>query len=115
MCQREADGPYCFRVTMPSNDIVFNRTVSLHLVRLNQKSVMYVVDRVTKFNAACFLNGDLTLQVRHAFLCILVTAYVEFPVILALDQGPQICSDEWCSQAQRFGMFFTSFLSRKSQ
>lgn len=44
VCQREADEPLCFRVTMPHEDIGFNRTVSLDLMKLAGKAVLHIVD-----------------------------------------------------------------------
>lgn len=89
---------------MLSDDIVFIRTLSFDLMKLNQRSVLHALDRDTKFSAACFLNDESTFQARQAFLCIWVTTYVGFPEILALDQDAQFCSDEQCSLAQGSGI-----------
>lgn len=69
-CQREADAPYWFQVTVLNEKIVFSRTVFLCLMKLNDKTVLHTVDQNTKFNAAYFLNGESTAQVWRAFLFI---------------------------------------------
>lgn len=104
VCQREADAPYRFRVSLPHTEVVFNRIVSLDLMKLNNRSVLHAVDRDTKFSAACFLNGETTLHVWQAFLRIWVTTYVGYPDTLALDQGPQFSSEEWKSLAHDAGI-----------
>lgn len=95
VCQREADEPQRFRVSMPNDDVVFNRVVSLDLMKINRRTVLHAVDRDTKFSAACFTNGESTIDIWEAFLSIWVERYIGYPAILALDQGPQFTSREW--------------------
>lgn len=104
VCQREADAPYRFRVSLSHSEVVFNRVVSLDLMKLNNKSILHAVDRDTKFSAACFLNGETTLHVWQAFLHIWVTTYVGYPDTLVFDQGPQFSSEEWKSLAHDAGI-----------
>lgn len=63
VCQREADAPHRFWVSMPGEDSVLNRTVCLALMRLEGKQVLYLVDKDKKFSVACFLYGKSTKNV----------------------------------------------------
>lgn len=55
--QRESDAPHRFRVTIPDGKCVFNRSVSLDLTKIDVRQSLQIVDKATKFNAACFLDG----------------------------------------------------------
>lgn len=104
VCQREADAPHRFRVTMPSGECIFNKVVSLDLMKLDNETVLHAVDRDTRFSAACFLTAESTSIVWEAFLTIWVAPYVGFPDTLALDQGPQFTSNEWVNLARASGI-----------
>lgn len=95
MGQREADGPHRFRVSLPYEECVINRIVSMDLMKLYGKSVLHVVDRDTKFAAACFLAGESSSSVWEAFLSVWVSPYVGYPDCISADQGPQFQRDEW--------------------
>ena len=43
VCQRLANQPRRFRVSLPSDDIVFNRTLLMDLMSLSSKSVFHIV------------------------------------------------------------------------
>lgn len=55
-CQRLERNPTRFRVAMPTDNCVFNRTVGMDIMKLEQKSVLHVVDKDTKFSAARFFK-----------------------------------------------------------
>lgn len=54
MCQRKANEPHQFRVSLPYNDCVFDPVVSLDQMNLNSRTVLHIVDQDTKLGAACF-------------------------------------------------------------
>lgn len=94
-CQRLAKEPSRFRVSMPSEDCVFNRTVGMDLMKINKKTVLHVVDKDTKFSAATFTKGESSENIWEAFLCSWVAPYIGYPDIVILDQGPQFQSTEF--------------------
>lgn len=104
VCQREADAPHRFRVSLPGSDCIFNRTVCMDLMSLDGNSVLHVVDKDTKFGAASFLSSESTSGVWETFMLIWVSPYVGFPDEVATDQGPQFVSAEWKSLLQRSGV-----------
>lgn len=96
VCQRESNAPHRFRVSLPNVNCVFNRVVSLDLMKLGKRTVLHIVDRDTKFGAACFLVHETTTAVWEAFLRTWVAPYVGYPECLAFDQGPQFGkSGDW--------------------
>lgn len=103
-CQRNAAEPHRFRVSLPNEDCVFNRVVSMDIMFLDSKSVLHVVDRDTKFGAASFLLGQSASQVWQTFLNIWVSVYVGFPESVAIDQGPQFQIHEFSSLLQSAGI-----------
>lgn len=71
---------------------------------LDGKPVLHVVDRDTKFGAACFLENETTSGTWEAFLYIWVAPYIGFPDMIAVDQGPQFISAEWRNLTQAAGI-----------
>lgn len=72
VCQREATAPHLFRVSLPYEDCVFNRVVSMDLMKVGGKTVLHVADRDSKFVPACFLSAESTTAVWEAILHIWV-------------------------------------------
>lgn len=103
-CQRNAGEPHRFRVSMPADECVFNRMVSLDIMSLESSSVLHVVDRDTRFSAACFLPGESANQVWRCFLNIWVSTYIGFPDCVQVDQGPQFKSHEFRSMLSSAGI-----------
>ena len=73
--------PGSFRVSLPSEDIAFNRTVYMDIMYLDGKSVLNIVyKRVlkdTQFSAAAFLSqGETTEDVWHIYMTHWVIPYV---------------------------------------
>lgn len=83
---------------------MFNRVLSLALMKLNNSSVSYAVDLDSKIRAARFLNGEATAHVCQKIRCIWITTFVEYPDTLELDHGPQFSSKEWKSLAHDAGI-----------
>lgn len=96
LCQRLSKEPSRFRVALPPDDIVFNRTVLLDIMYLDGKPLLHVVDKDTLFSAAAFLSsGESTEDVWRAYVRCWVTPYVGYSDSMHTDQGPQLVSDEW--------------------
>ena len=61
--------PGRFRVSLPSEDILFNLTVDMYIVYLDGKSVLHIVDKDTRFSAAALLShGETTEDVWHVYM-----------------------------------------------
>ena len=95
LCQRRSRAPHRFRVALPDADVVFNRTVCLDLMYLENTPVLHVVDKDTKFSAAAFLEKETADATWNTFMSIWVCVYIGFPDSMATDQGPQFKSQRW--------------------
>ena len=104
VCQRMAKGPNRFRVTLPQNDIIFNRTLSCDLFTIEGKITLHIVDRDTKFNAAAFLNAKTSEEVWKVYQTIWSNRYAGHPVELHVDSGPQFVSNRFRNLCQLAGI-----------
>lgn len=104
VCQPESDAPHRFRVSLPHGECVFNRIVCLYLIKLKRRTVLHVVDKDTKFSAACFLKGESSAETWNAFMMVWVSVYIGFPDVIAVDQGPQFESLEWTNLVKAAGI-----------
>lgn len=58
VCERLGKAPSRFRVDLPDNDVVFNRTVLIDLMYRDGRSLLHVVDKDTHYRAAAFCSGE---------------------------------------------------------
>lgn len=79
VCQRESDGLHRFCVSLPYGNCVFNRVVSMYLMKLECRSVLHVMDRDTTSGATCFLARESSFEIWKAFLSVWVSPYVGYP------------------------------------
>lgn len=96
-CQRHGSKPHRFRVAIPDEYCIFNRVVGMDLMKIDNRTVLHIVDRDTKFAASTFLRGESTAHVWEAFLMVWVASYVGYPDKVLLDQGSQFQSNEFAS------------------
>lgn len=104
MCQRNAGEPRRFRVALPHDDIVFNRTVFLDLMFLKSKPVLHIVDMDTKFSAASFLERETTEELWKTFLVQWVLPYIGYPKKVKDDQGQHFTSKAWLGHLHNVGI-----------
>lgn len=105
LCQRLSKEPSRFRVALPPEDIIFNRTVLLDIMYLDGKPLLHVVDKDTLFSAAAFLSsGESTEDVWRAYVRCWVTPYIGYSDFMHTDQGPQLASEEWKALQQSVGI-----------
>lgn len=78
-CQRLAKELSRFRVVVPDEDCVFNRTVGKDLMKISMFTVLQVVDKDKKFSAATILSGERREKFWEAFLCCWVAPYTGYP------------------------------------
>ena len=105
ICQRLAKEPGRFRVALPSEDIVFNRTVYMDLTKIDSTQCLHIVDKDTLFNAAVFLSsGETTDDVWNAYMRSWVIPYIGYSQKIHTDQGPQFMSDRWDSLLRDAGI-----------
>lgn len=57
VCQRLSRAPGGFRVAIPDDNIVFNRTILVDLMYLDGRILMHIVDKDTLYSAATFCHG----------------------------------------------------------
>lgn len=104
--QRNAGEPHRFRLSMTSNECLFNRLVSMDLMSMDSNTVLHVVDLDTRLGAACFLPGKSASQVWQCFLNIWASTYSGFPECVAIDQGPKFRRQEFRSKFKSAGIAF---------
>lgn len=85
-CEQLAKKHNRFRVTMPREDQVFNRTVGMYTMNIKSRSLLHVVDKDTKFSAATFLKSKISDNVWEAFVTCWVVKHMGFPDTAVLDQ-----------------------------
>lgn len=103
VCQRLSKAPGRFRVSMPNDDLVFNRVVLMDLMYLDGRSVMHIVDKDTLFSAAVFTRGERLDELWQLYVNTWANAYVGHPQILHVDQAPQFSSPSWRALATSAG------------
>lgn len=54
ICNRNGSEPYRFRVSVPSDQCVFNRTIAIDLMFMNNRALIHCVDKEKNFKAAAF-------------------------------------------------------------
>ena len=68
LCPRLSHAPHRFRVALPEGEVVFNKTVCLDLMYLDNAAVLHVVDEATKFSAASFLPKETADDTWNTFM-----------------------------------------------
>lgn len=92
-CQRLAKEPSRFRASLPSDDLVFNRTVLIDIMFVDSLPVLHVVDKDTFCSAACFSgDGETSEAVWNSDLRTWVYVYAGHPDAMHTDQGTQFQS-----------------------
>lgn len=77
VCKMESDKPHLFRVSLLCGDCMFNLVVSLGIIKLEIKTLLYAVYRDTKFSSVCFMNGESTTNKWEAFIRIWVSPLLD--------------------------------------
>lgn len=103
VCQRLAKAPGRFRVALPPEDIVFNRTILIDLMYLDGRSLMHIVDKDTLYSAASFCHGEATDDLWRQFLTTWAHPYVGHPQVMHTDQAPQFKSPAWKALVETAG------------
>lgn len=104
VCQRNAREPSRFRFSLPEDECVFNRIVSMDIMSLDGRHVLHCVDRDTKFGAAAFLSRITAKEIWQTYNNIWAAAYVGHPDVIAADQGTQFTSDEFVALCASSGI-----------
>lgn len=95
VCQRLSRAPNRFRVSLPHDDVVFNRIPFVDIMFLDGKAVLHCVDRETKLKAAAFLPDETADTAWQTYQKIWSLPYVGHPEHMHADQGPQLKSRRW--------------------
>lgn len=64
-------------------------------IKLDGHSVLHVVDRDIKFEAACFSFGESSSKIQETFISAWVSTCVSYPECYAVDQELQFQNDWW--------------------
>ncbi len=107
VCHRFSEQPGRFRVSLTSDDIVFNRTLLMDLMNLSSKTVLHIVCKDTLFSAAIFVLGESTLDDWNDYVKIWASPYVGRPKTIHADFGPQLWSEEWKEYSRMSTLNFT--------
>lgn len=94
-CQRNAQEPVRFRLSMQEEDYRFNYAVFLDFMNLDGNVVLHCDDRDTKYSSATILQRQTAQSIWKAFLDSRVTASLEYSGIIVVDQGRQFVSEKF--------------------
>ena len=89
ICQRLASQPGRFRVSLPSEVIVFNRTILMDIMSHSSKPVLHVICKDTLFSAAIFVSGSSSINLWNEYMKMWVNPYIGHPRTIHADYGPQ--------------------------
>ncbi len=105
ICQRMSEQTGRFRVSLPHENVVFNRLVLTDLMKLDGKTVLHIIRRDTPFSiAVILLNGERMRDVWLAYVRYWVNPYIGYSKIIRAYQGPQFTSDEWINLLRSTGI-----------
>lgn len=94
--QRLSKEPGRFRVELPDEDIVFNRTVIMDLMSFESSNGLHIIDKDTLFSAAIFLSsGESAENIWNDYMKAWVLTYIGYYKRTNTDQGPQFTSGRW--------------------
>ena len=97
--------PRRFVVSMPPSKIVFGEEIALHLMWLNGKAVLHVVETQTHFSNAEILTGQSVEDVWRSFINCWASIYARFPSTMRLDQGSAFTSPRWKQLSETVGIY----------
>ena len=85
-CQELSTGPTRFKVSMLTDNILFNHEVAIDLLWLSKQPVLQVIDIHRCFNHAAFIGDKTPSGLWDTFLSCWTTLYCGFPPTLRLDR-----------------------------
>jgi len=89
VCKQLAKDPSRILVSLPADDMCFNRLAYIDLMFLDQQAVLHAVDGDTLFSAAAVLNEQSAAKVWDAFPQMWVTLLVGYPEEHHIHSGSQ--------------------------
>ena len=88
-CQRIANSPTRFRVSLGSENVRFNSRVFLDIMYLDGKPELHLVDDATRLSATQFLESVSTVDIWESILYFWATLYTGLPHKFIVYQGSQ--------------------------
>jgi hypothetical protein len=73
-CQRFSKKPLCRQVSLPNDNVIFNRQVDLDILYINQKAILHMIDHDTRFAAARYVR-ESTENIWETFIQAWVLVY----------------------------------------
>ena len=95
ICQRNMNAPNSSKVSLPPDDIVFNKVVCMDIMSLGGKRVIHIVHNDTKFSAAEFLRNEIAKESWNVYMRAWVTSFIGYSDEIRADQGPQFRAKEF--------------------
>jgi hypothetical protein len=93
-CSEYSSRPLHFSVRSP-DDVVFNQELLIDVMYIENRPVLHIVDRGTRFSAARFLAKVDTETVWTTFVRAWSSLYIGFPHSMLTDQGSVFMSRTW--------------------
>lgn len=91
-CQEFKSRPIRFRASIPPGQLVFNESISIDLLWLENKPALHVIDDHTGFRNAVFLRSKTADDIWSAFVSCWASTYVGFPSRIRSDQESGVSS-----------------------
>ena len=86
VCSEHSVPPFRFRASIPPDEIIFNREVSIDLMWLDKKPILHIVDTATNFQNALFIRKKTAQDLWDDFVDCWASVYTGFPEIIRLDR-----------------------------
>lgn len=103
-CQSFKSAPLRFNASMPKDNVVFNHTISIYLVWLDERPAVHVIDEQTRFWSAAFLKSKAANDIWNAFVACWVSTYIGFPSKIRSDQESAVTSDKFRQLSNAHGI-----------
>lgn len=91
-CQEFRSRPLRFKASVSPTKLIFNHSISIDLLWLDEKPALHVIDDHTGFRNAVSLRSKTTEDIWSAFVACWVSTYVGYPGQIRSDQESGVCS-----------------------
>jgi hypothetical protein len=99
ICEHSASKPRHFRLSIGTDDIIFNHVVAVDVMYLQSKPLLHVVCEATHYQAARFLPSMSADDTWKAFVACWCQTYLGPPDYLRVDQGSNFVAKSFLTSA----------------
>ncbi len=100
-CQTWQSAPARFRISFPTEKIMFNHEIEVDLRWIDGDPVLHIIDRGTRYSVDKFMESETSEHTWDLIMEFWVTVFTGYPYVISHDQGPQFTAEHFqvnCSQ-----------------